>query len=85
MNDFLDDGEVFGDSVYHAWSVLKEEGRSLHVGDLLIAEDDKVFQCTYSGFEEASWMPIAETASAKLNENEPDAAVLASREAEAAS
>lgn len=85
INDFLDDGEVCGDSVYHAWSVLKDEGRSLQVGDLLIAEDDKVYQCTYSGFEEASWMPIADTASAKPNENEPDAAILASREVEAAS
>lgn len=81
-SDFLDDGEVSADSVYHAWVLLKTEERALHVGDLLVSEDDKVFQCTYSGFEEAAWMPSAESPGSRPNESQPGAVVAASGHAE---
>lgn len=71
VNDYLDDGEVSAESVYHAWALLKSEERALQVGDLLASEDDKVFQCTYSGFEEATWLPQADSTAAKPNESEP--------------
>jgi hypothetical protein len=71
INDYLDDGEVSAESVYHAWVLLKSEERALQVGDLLVSEDDKVFQCTYSGFEESTWMPSAEGSASKPNECEP--------------
>jgi hypothetical protein len=71
INDYLDDGEVSAESVYHAWVLLKSEERALQVGDLLVSEADKVFQCTYSGFEEATWMPAAEGMASKPNESEP--------------
>ncbi|MCC6264174.1 MAG: hypothetical protein IT169_11395 [Bryobacterales bacterium] len=57
INDFLDDGEILADSVYHAWTRLREEARELRVGDLLVSENESVYLCTYSGFEEAAWLP----------------------------
>ena len=59
VNDFLDDGEVLADSLYHAWALLREQSKDLRVGDLLVTESESVFVCTYSGFEEASWLPAA--------------------------
>ena len=78
-NDFLDDGEILGDSVYHAWTLLREQSRELRVGDLLVTESESVFICTYSGFEEAAWLaPVADSAS-QPDENEPGRDAVASQ------
>ena len=69
-NDFLDDGEIQGDSVYHAWTLLREQSRELHVGDLLVTEADSIFVCTYSGFEEAAWLPPAAGSASGQDENQ---------------
>ncbi|MCC7342906.1 MAG: hypothetical protein IT170_17625 [Bryobacterales bacterium] len=71
INDFLDDGEILADSVYHAWSLLREQARELRVGDLLVSENESVYLCTYSGFEEAVWLPPAGGEEARQGGKEP--------------
>lgn len=81
-NDFLDDGEVDGDSVYHAWAQLREESRDLRVGDVLVTPEGGIFVCTYSGFEEAQWLAVPGDGSASPEEIEvgPSATVPAPKE-----
>lgn len=71
QNDFLDDGDILADSVYHAWKLLQEQSRELRVGDLLVTESESVFLCTYSGFEEAAWLPPAAGSTFQPGGNEP--------------
>lgn len=70
-NDFLDDGEVEGESVYHAWTQLREQSRDLRVGDLLVTAEESVFVCTYSGFEEAQWLPPVAGSELSPGKNQP--------------
>lgn len=82
VNDFLDDGEILADSVYHAWTLLREESRELRVGDLLVSESEAVFLCTYSGFEEAAWLPTATGEVPRRDGEEPGPDTVASQIAE---
>ena len=84
-NDFLDDGEVQADSVYHAWALLREQSKDLRVGDLLVAESETVFVCTYSGFEVGTWLPTATDAAPGSDEKAPGQDVVASNVTESGS
>jgi hypothetical protein len=60
--DYAQGGSVEAPGAYAAWTSLRETGQPLEVGDLLEAEDGKLYICKYVGFEEARWMlPEAQT------------------------
>src|SRR6059058_5334763 len=54
--DFEPAGQVEALHEYSAWSVLRESGQPLAVGDLLEGEDGRLRICKYVGFEPAQWM-----------------------------
>lgn len=82
ISDYLDDGHVDGDSVYHAWTLLRDAEKELRVGDVLAVEDGSVHLCTYSGFEEAVWLLPAEGDIAKAGHQDPGIAQSVPQKAE---
>ncbi len=53
--DYEPDGEVEAETVYEAWSRLRQSERPLRIGDLLESEDSRLAICKYVGFEDAAW------------------------------
>lgn len=49
-------GQVDAPNVYSAWSLLRDQGQALRVGDLLESENGDLRICKYVGFEEAQWV-----------------------------
>jgi hypothetical protein len=49
-------GEVEALNEYEAWSLLRQGGDPLAVGDLLEGEDGQLRVCKYVGFEPAQWV-----------------------------
>lgn len=82
ISDYLDDGHIDGDSVYHAWTCLRDAERELRVGDVLASEDASVYLCTYSGFEEAAWLLPAEGDVAKTGHQDSGSTPNAPQKAE---
>lgn len=54
--DYEAAGEIEAQSVYAAWSQLKDEDRPLRVGDLLESGEGGLRIFKYVGFEEAQWV-----------------------------
>ncbi len=54
--DYDEAGTVETSSEYAAWSLLRETGRPLAVGDLLEADTGALRICKYVGFEVAHWL-----------------------------
>jgi hypothetical protein len=54
--DFEPSGEVEALHEYDAWSILREAGMPLAVGDLLESADGQLRICKYVGFEPAQWV-----------------------------
>lgn len=53
--DYQEDGQVEASSPYAAWKQLRDGGRQLQVGDLLLSEDGQARIYKYVGFEPAVW------------------------------
>ena len=53
--DYEKGGEVEARNEYDAWSLLKESGEPLSVGDLLETESGELRLCKYVGLEPAQW------------------------------
>jgi hypothetical protein len=53
--DYALSGEIEAESPYAAWTLLRESGNPLRVGDLLEIESGGLRICKYVGFEEARW------------------------------
>ncbi len=54
--DYEAGGEVEAESVYAAWSALRETENALRIGDLLESVDGALHICKYVGIEEAHWI-----------------------------
>jgi hypothetical protein len=54
--DYEQRGEMQALNEYDAWSISKDSGEPLAVGDLLETEDGHLRVCKYVGFEPAQWM-----------------------------
>ena len=54
--NYSDDGMAEASTPYAAWFWLRENGRSLEVGDLLEDPKGELSICKYVGFEEANWI-----------------------------
>jgi hypothetical protein len=54
--DYEEQGQVEALHEYDAWRILREQGDSLQVGDLLEGEDGRLRICKYVGFEPAQWI-----------------------------
>ena len=54
--DYAEGGGVEAPGAYAAWMSLRDTEQALQVGDLLEAEDGKLYICKYVGFEEARWV-----------------------------
>ena len=54
--DYEEQGKVEALHEYDAWRILREQGDSLQVGDLLEGEDGRLRICKYVGFEPAQWI-----------------------------
>jgi len=53
--DYREAGHIEAPTPYAAWSLLRQQGTPLRVGDLLESEEGDIRICKYVGLEEARW------------------------------
>ena len=53
--DYTEEDAIEAANLYAAWSLLKEAGRPLRIGDVLEAASGELHICKYVGLEEARW------------------------------
>jgi hypothetical protein len=53
--DYLEEGRIEASGLYAAWSLLRDSGQALRIGDILEDESGGLRICKYVGFEEAHW------------------------------